>query len=250
MLLQYRAAAFAGVITQIFFGIVRVMIFQAFYRASTVEQPLSGEQTTTYLWLGQAFLMLVMLGADNELAGLIRTGNIAYELMRPVDLHTYWMSRMLATRLAPTFLRAGPILVFAALIGQLLPPASGVHLLLAVVSIGLGLLLATAMYSLVTISLLWTIAGEGAARLAPTLVFFLSGMIIPVPLFPDWCQPILNALPFRGLIDTPFRIYLGAMPLSEGLLSMVQQVIWIGVFVVLGRWLLGRGLKRLVVQGG
>jgi ABC-2 type transport system permease protein len=95
MLLQYRAAAFAGVITQVFFGIVRVMIFQAFYRASTTEQPLTGEQTTTYLWLGQAFLILVMLGADNELGGLIRSGNIAYELMRPVDLHSYWMSRML-----------------------------------------------------------------------------------------------------------------------------------------------------------
>jgi ABC-2 type transport system permease protein len=170
--------------------------------------------------------------------------------MRPVDLHSYWMSRMLATRLAPTFLRAGPIIVFAAVIGQMLPPASVAHLLLAVISIGLGMLLATAIYSLVTISLLWTVAGEGAARLAPSLVFFLSGMIIPVPLFPAWAQPILNILPFRGLIDTPFRIYLGNMTIGEAGLSMVQQVIWIGVFVIAGRWLLGRGLRRLVVQGG
>jgi ABC-2 type transport system permease protein len=46
--LQYRAAAFAGFCTQLFFGFVRVMVFHAFYLSSAVTQPLSLQQTVTY----------------------------------------------------------------------------------------------------------------------------------------------------------------------------------------------------------
>ncbi len=56
MLLQYRAAAVAGVVTQIFWGIVRTMIFDAFYRSSSGSQPLTHDQTLTYIWLGQVTL--------------------------------------------------------------------------------------------------------------------------------------------------------------------------------------------------
>jgi ABC-2 type transport system permease protein len=250
MLLQYRAAAIAGVMTQVFFGIVRVMIFAAFYENATGNEPLTGAQTTTYIWLSQAFLLIAMMGADSDLGGLIRTGNIAYELMRPVDLYNYWLSRMLAARAAPTLMRCIPIILIATLLGQLLPPASFSHALLFLLSLTLGLFLACTLFALVTISLLWTITGEGMSRLVPPLVFFFSGMIIPIPLFPEWSQPLFHVLPFRGLIDTPFRIYLGDLAPSDAILALGQQIVWIILFYLAGRYLLNRGLRRLIVQGG
>lgn len=250
MLLQYRAAALAGVVTQVFFGLVRVMIFQAFYRSSTGAQPMTSAQTTTYLWLGQAFLIITMMGVDTELAAMIRAGNVAYDLIRPVDLYNYWLARAFSSRAAPLVMRALPIFLIAALIGQLHAPASVLHGALFVVSITLGLLVATALYATVTISLLWTISGEGASRIVPPLVFFLSGMIIPLPLFPNYLQPIIQVLPFRAMIDVPFRIYLGQLVPREILIGFVQQIVWIGVFIIAGRCLLTRGLRRLVAQGG
>ena len=59
MLLQYRAAAWAGTGTRLFWGIIRLMIFEAFYRSSTAEQPISLPEVVTYIWLGQAFLTLI-----------------------------------------------------------------------------------------------------------------------------------------------------------------------------------------------
>jgi ABC-2 type transport system permease protein len=81
-------------------------------------------------------------------------------------------------------------------------------------------------------------------------VFILSGMIVPLPLFPDWAQPVLNALPFRGLVDVPFRLYMGHIPQEEIIPMLVHQLVWIVGLVVLGRWVLSRGMRRLVVQGG
>jgi ABC-2 type transport system permease protein len=250
MLLQYRAAAVAGVITQMFFGTIRVMIFQAFYHSSSSVQPMSMQQTTTYLWLGQAFLLVVMLGADSELAAMIRSGNVAFDLVRPVDLYNYWLARSFSGRAAPMIVRAVPIILLAAVVGQLNAPASLLHAGLFLVSITLGLILAVVFFAIVTISLLWTVSGEGMARIAPPLVFFLSGMIIPLPLFPESVQPLIRAMPFRGIIDVPFRVYLGQLPPREVLGGFIQQIVWIAGFIVIGRILLARGLRRLVIQGG
>jgi ABC-2 type transport system permease protein len=51
-------------------------------------------------------------------------------------------------------------------------------------------------------------------------------------------------------MDVPFRLYLGQMLWREGLPAILQQWVWIAGFLLLGRWLLARGLRRLVVQGG
>jgi ABC-2 type transport system permease protein len=55
MLLQYWAAAFAGLITQYFWGAIRLMIVAAFYAAATQAQPMSLPEVVAYIWLGQAF---------------------------------------------------------------------------------------------------------------------------------------------------------------------------------------------------
>ena len=43
-LLQYRAAAGASVFTQIFFGLVHIMVLEAFYKSSSRAAPLTFEQ--------------------------------------------------------------------------------------------------------------------------------------------------------------------------------------------------------------
>jgi ABC-2 type transport system permease protein len=250
MLLQYRAAALAGIGTQLVFGIVRVMIYDGFYQSTDLPQPLSARQTTSYIWLGQAMLLLTMWGVDNDIAGQIRAGTIGYELVRPASLYGLWLARGVSNRLAPLLLRAGPILLISGLFLGLQPPASLAAAALFVVALASAVLLAAAMSVLLTITMLWTISGEGIARLAPAAIFFLSGMIIPVPLFPAWMQPALAILPFRGLIDTPFRIYLGSLAGVDVCWALGHQVLWAVAFVVAGRALLGQGLKRLVMQGG
>jgi ABC-2 type transport system permease protein len=82
------------------------------------------------------------------------------------------------------------------------------------------------------------------------LIFFFSGSVIPLPMFPDWMQGALAVLPFRGLMDTPFRIYLGILSGQTAFLALLHQLVWTAALVLLGRWVLGRGVRRLVVQGG
>ncbi len=258
MLLQYRAAALAGLWTQVFFGLVLLMIYEAFYRSTTVPQPMAFAQVVSYVWLGQALLAMLPWNADAEIRAMVRSGGVGYELCRPIDLYSLWYARALASRTAPTILRAVPMCVFAMLVlpliglgeWRLASPPSVASALAFAAAIICALLLGCALTTLVNISLLWTISGEGAVLLMTTLVTFLSGMIVPLPLFPDRLQQVVLALPFAGLADLPFRVFTGHIPPAAVASVLLRQILWTVALVACGRWLLSRGMRRVVVQGG
>lgn len=256
-MLQYRAAAVAGLWTQVFFGMVIIMVFEAFYSSTELPQPMGFLQLVSYVWLGQALLALLPWNPDTEVRAMVRSGAVAYELCRPVDLYTLWFMRAMAWRTAPTILRAVPMAVIAMavfpIIGleewSLRPPSLESGLAFAA-ALACALLLSSALTTLINITLLWTISADGAYILLTTAVTLFSGMIIPLPLFPDWAQPVITALPFAGLVDLPYRLYTGHIAASDAPSVFARQVFWIIVLVALGRWLLARGMRKVVVQGG
>jgi ABC-2 type transport system permease protein len=215
-MLQYRAAAVAGLCTQIFFGLVMIMIYEAFYRSTDRPQPMTFPQVVSYVWLGQALLALLPWNADTEVKAMVRSGAVAYELCRPIDLYNLWFARAMAWRTAPTILRAMPMAILAMfvlpLIGldewRLHPPtlAGGMAFAGAMVC---TLLLSCALTTLTNITLMWTVSADGTVVMLTALVTLFSGMVIPLPLFPDWAQPALMAMPFAGLVDLPYRVYVG-----------------------------------------
>ena len=110
--MQYRSAALAGIATQLFFGLIFLMIFQAFYSGSAAEPPMPLDRLVSYVWLQQIFLSLIMLWfRDNEIFQLITSGNVAYELCRPCGLYSFWYAKLLGQRLSSATLRCFPILL-------------------------------------------------------------------------------------------------------------------------------------------
>ena len=259
MLLQYRAAAIGGLFTQIVFGLVLIMVYEGFYRSSPPEaQPMAFAQVTSYVWLGQALLAMLPWNVDLEIQAMVRSGAIAYELCRPIDLYGLWLARAVAQRTAPTMLRALPMSVFATiglpLLGlgdwRLAPPASFAAGAGFAVALACALALVSALSALLNIFLLWTPRGDGVFIVATALVSLFSGLLIPLPLLPDWAQPVLRWLPFAGIMDLPFRIYNGHIALAGLSVVLARQLAWTLAIAALGRWLLARGMRRVVVQGG
>jgi ABC-2 type transport system permease protein len=252
-LLQYRAAALGGLFTQVVFGLIRIMILGAFYRSSSAAQPMSLDQVVGYVWLGQATLLLVPWRADADVEQQIRAGTIAYELVRPLDLYGVWFARALAQRTAPVFLRLVPMLVVATL---LVPPSwrlvapSAAAALAWTACFGGAVLVSAAMTALMGVSLMWTTTGEGAEMLIAAGCTMFGGLVIPLPLFPDWARPVLTALPFAGMLDLPSRVFTGNIPPSGAAWVLGHQLFWTAALAALGRGLLGRGLRRVTVAGG
>jgi len=250
VLLQYRAAALAGLATQVFWGFLRVMIFTAFYASSQAQQPMSLGEVITYIWLTQALLLVLPWRPDPEIEQLVRGGNVAYELARPVDLYTLWLARALAQRTAPALLRSVPMVVLAYLAFGMSAPAGPFEALAFGLSLLATVALSAALTTLLSISLLLTLDGRGIHVLTISVVNLMSGAIIPLPLLPEWAQPIAEFLPFRGLMDTPFRLYLGHIAPEAAFAAIAHQVVWAAALIVGGRMILARVMRHIVVQGG
>lgn len=252
--LQYRAAAWAGVCTQFFWGFLYIMIYAAFYRSASAEPPMPFSQLVAYTWLQQAFLAVIMLWAqDQELFDSIRTGNVAYELCRPYDLYTFWFSRLFALRLANTALRCLPILAVAFLLPEpyrmTLPAglwAGGLFLL----SLLLATVLMVAISMFLYILTFLTLSQSGPQLILVTVSEFRAGSVIPIPLLPKQLQTVLNLFPFRYTADLPFRIYSGNLDTGEALFGIVVQIFWIGLLAFAGAYCFRKITRRIVIQGG
>jgi ABC-2 type transport system permease protein len=252
--LQYRAAALAGVSTQFFWGFMFIMIYEAFYKSTSAVQPISFRELIQVLWLQQSFLVFIMLWIrDNELIDLITSGNIAYELCRPNDLYGFWYAKLIAQRLSGALMRCFPILIVAFLLPypyKFTLPSNLTDFILFLITLILGLILIVAISMLIYISVFYTMSGVGSLLIFGVFGEFFSGLIIPVPLMPDMLKKIVYALPFRYTSDLPFRIYAGNIGIKEALISIVVQLLWITIIVVIGKLWMNNALKRVVVQGG
>jgi len=255
LMLQYRAAAFAGFATQCWWGAIKIMVMAAFY-ASAAQQPINLAQVITYTWLGQAFLALLPWQADAEISEAVESGNVAYERLRPVDTHMLWFARAAAMRVANTSLRLVPMLIVAAIIlpnvglgewSWRLPPTPEAALLFAV-SITLAALLSSGFTVLLNIAVT-ALKTRRAANMAPVLVTPLSGMIVPLVLLPAWLQPFLFWQPFAGLVDIPYRIYFANLTGTGAIAGLAAQILWVVLFIIIGRVWMNRVMARVDMQG-
>lgn len=257
-LLQYRGAALGGIFTQTFFGLTRIMVLEAFYRSSAAAQPLTMTEMVGYVWLGQLTYAMFPWNVDAGVRDDVRSGNVVYELCRPLGLYQLWFSRALAWRTAPVLMRFVPMAIITAVLLPIvgldewrLRPPPGLAAAAAWIAVMAGALaLSCALTTLMSISMLWTISGQGVAVLTSALALLLGGMVVPLPLYPDWAQPIVYALPFAGVMDLPARLYTGNLAPAAAVWILGHQLAWTAALVVIGRRALSRATRRMVVQGG
>jgi len=250
---QYRAAAWAGVATQFFWGGIQLLVFRAFY-AGGADAPMSFGQLADFIWLRQAFLALVMLWAmDNDLLELICRGGVAYELCRPLSLYRFWFARVLAYRLARTLLRCAPILIITGFLPEpwrFHPPASVTAGLAFAASLTLAALLVTAL-SMFSCLIAFATLSQYAARLSLSVFTdFFMGVVIPLPFMPPALERLASALPFRYMADFPFRVYSGHIAGHAALTGLAWQAAWLAGLTALGALGFRRALRRVVIQGG
>ena len=252
--LQYRAAALAGILTQLFFGMIYILVYLAFYESSNNNGPMQVHELVSYLWLNQTFFSLIyMFYKDKEIFNLIKNGNVSYELVRPKKLYFMWYIKIIAQRLSFVTLRSVPIIIISILLPKpynLSPPLSFVHFTMFLLALVIGTFLMTSIITLYHVLTLRTLNEQGITNIFMAISDLLSGGVVPIPFFPIFLQKVANVLPFRYVSDLAFRLYSGNIGIKEGLYGMIVQIIWLIILIFIGNDLLNKNLKKIVVQGG
>ena len=247
--LTYRGATLAGLFTNAIFGIIIASVFIGYYDAvdGADVRGWSEQQTITLMWISQSILMVMYLWGWWEIARTIQTGAIAMDMLKPVNFVGYWLSRDLGRAAAQMIVRFIPTFIIGNLLYSLLAPASVANAVAFVASIALGVVVSFGWRFLLNISGFWLVDHRGINYLALAAMNILSGLLIPLAFLPDPILAVVNLLPFRAIVMIPGQIYLGQIPIVEGL---AIQAFWSVALLLLGGWVLSFGEKKVVVQGG
>lgn len=255
---QYRIAGLAGASTNIFWGLIEITVYTIFYtyadnKEAGVIAGLSLKQVVSYVWLTQVLFLMQPMSIDGEILGKITSGDVGIEMCRPIDLYFHWSAKTAASKLTPFFWRGSITLLAGMLMPltyRLSPPASLPGLICMLISIVSAFLLCTAFGMLtcaVRLSITW---GDGPTYIIMLVGGVLSGAYLPLQLWPEFMQGFLLIQPFAGYLDIPLRLYLGTMPPGDAVWAIGLQITWTIVFTVIGKTLMSRRLKSIIVQGG
>lgn len=253
--LQYRAAAIAGVSTQVFFGLVFIMVYLAFYESNdTSNAPMNIQALINYIWLNQAFYSLTYIWIkDKDLISMIKNGNIAYELCRPINFYFKWYSTMYANRIANVTLRFGLCILIAFILPgpyHLTLPISLSAFVLFILGLILSSLIVTSIAIIYHLVVFFTLDEKGIMTFLMVFGEIFSGGTVPISFFPKALQFVANILPFRYVCDLPFRIYSGDITVNAAIPDLLLGVVWLIVLVIFGYLLSKKALKNACVQGG
>ncbi|GGX65165.1 ABC transporter permease [Streptomyces minutiscleroticus] len=249
----YRVATAAGVFTNTVFGLILACTYIALWDERPDLGGYDQSQALTYVWLGQALLTTMAImggGFENELIERIRTGDVAIDLYRPVDLQMWWLAGDAGRALFQLLGRGVVPMLCGALVFDLALPADPVRWLAFLLAAVLGLVVSFALRFLVALSAFWLLDGTGVTQMAWLAGNFFSGMLLPLNVFPGALGEIARVLPWSSLIQVPADVLLGRHTGSGLLGAYAFQVLWAAALLAAGRLLQTVATRRVVVQGG
>ncbi len=252
--LQYRAVLLGEVIARFAWGIMEILAFSAFYRASPAAFPMPFSQTVSYLWMQEILLTLfAVVFQDGDIYSSLESGSIAYELVRPMSLYGRWFCQSAANRISFTLLNCAPALIIALIMPEpyrmALPPDVGMFLLFLLSTV-LALFVVVAFAMLMYISLFYTLSQRGIKIIVTAFTSFLSGGVIPLPFLPAPVLSVVQWLPFAAMQNMPLRIYSGNIAGVDALYGIAFQVFWLVALLFIGQAAMRRALQKVIVQGG
>ena len=249
----YRAATLAGVFTNSVFGVIYSYAYLALWNQRPDAGGYDATDAVTYVWLGQALLMTTALwggGTTDDLADRIRSGDVAVDLYRPVGLVGWYLAGDLGRAAYHVISRGVLPTIVGLLLFDIAMPATPAAAVGFALSLTLAVVTSFGIRFMVACSAFWLLDQTGLRTLSGVLAIFLSGMTLPLVIFPEPLRSIALALPWASYLQTPADIWLGqrtGLAMVEGLLV---QAVWAVVLLALCQVVLNAATRKVVVQGG
>ncbi len=249
-ILAFRLRYYTGVITYFVNVTVHYFIWKALYANDPNYAGFAFHEMVTYVAVGWIIRSLYFNNIDQDMAQDVMEGKISMALIKPVSVQWMYISQALGETVFRLVLLSAPVAAVIALVFPVDPPKDAAHLALFLLSLaGSVLIVATLNF----------IVGSCAVRLKSILgllraKFFLqellSGLLVPMTMFPAPAQKILAGLPFEHIGYTPMLIYLGKLSYGEIAATLALQLFWVAVLAALGSWFWNAMSRKITIHGG
>ncbi len=247
----YLGAAAGGFAANVTFGFLKAAILVATVEAAGGElRGYDAGSMLAFVWIGQGMLGLVNLMGRDVLGDRIKNGDVVIDFLRPLHLQAAGLATFLGERAFSLIPRGLPTLLVGGLVTGMAMPDTVLPYALGAVSMVLGMSLSYLCVFALCMLGLWVVEVRGLQVAYMVIGGFLSGLYIPVAIFPDWLRAIAVTTPFPSILQTPIDVITGRLTGVDAWQVVGVQVLWVAGVAVLGWWLTRAGRRHLEVQGG
>jgi ABC-2 type transport system permease protein len=205
---------------------------------------------STYTWVSQGLIAAVWLFGWTEVAERVRTGDVAIDLARPAHPIAVWLATDLGRAGQACLVRFAVPMVLGGLVFGLRAPTRVATIPLFALSAALAVVVSFGCRAIVNLTAFWLLDVRGVVTLYVAGSNVLSGMLVPVAFFPGWLHDLAYCTPFPSMLQVPVDIVVERTTGWPAVGALAMQVGWAAATVGGATWLLARGTRRLVVQGG
>jgi ABC-2 type transport system permease protein len=250
MSMVYRFMVLSTFVTNLIFIIIVYFLWKSIYGTSEMLHGMTFHQTFIHLTLAAAILN-ALRGSSVSIAGSIRSGMIAFDLVRPLDFQLKLLAESIGAVILGLLTNTVPcaIVVYILVRGDI-PVGINIPFFLSSF-VGAYLVNFTLDFTVASIAF-YTQGGMWGITVAKEIVSsFLAGAIIPFAFFPDSIQTILRVLPFQTIFHTPLQILTNTNLTTSDYLSMISvQVFWLMLLFIGSRLFFRQAIKVLTINGG
>ncbi len=249
-ILAFRLRYFTGIITYSLNVTIYYFIWKAIYHPGQSIAGYNMPQMITYVCAGWIIRSFYTNTIDQEMAYEVIEGRIAMDLIKPVSVPWMWISRAMGESAFRLGLLTLPTAFVVAFVFPMQGPASREDLLLFLFATlgsfflmgAIGVLIGTCAIPLKSILAL--------VRAKQWVIELLSGLLLPMPFFPEKFRAVLAWLPFEHIAYTPLQIYLGKLGRTQALHALAAEWLWVIVLLALAHAWWNHSLRRITIQGG
>lgn len=252
-MLAYRLRYYTGIVSYLIYVAINYFIWKAVFADREPGALINGYDLagmTTYVAVGWIARSFYFNNVDREIGDQVQKGEIALALARPVS----YQGTVIASAIGEGTFRflcfTVPVGIVIFLCFPVAGPASVVSGCAFVVSIWLALLILTQLNFLVGMCAFPLKSIDGVMRAKHYLLEILSGLVLPVAMFPPWLVTTSKWLPFQQISYVPTSIWVGKLQGEELALALAQQAGWAALFTLACAFVWRRVTSRLTVQGG
>lgn len=226
---------------------VFINLWGAAYNGKSSIEGLTFTQIIWYLVMGEAIVMGKPDVAP-KISSEVKDGTLAYTLGRPYSYLLYHFCNGIGESLTRFIINliAGGILTYI-MVGSL--NVNLYSLLLISLTIIFALIIDFCISAIIGLTSFITEDITGFLFIYQKILFIMGGMLIPIDMLPNWLSDIFKALPFNLIVYAPSKLFVD-FNISIFYSTILQQLIWIAIFVCILIFSFRKSIKRLSVNGG
>jgi ABC-2 type transport system permease protein len=250
-ILAFRLRYYTGIVTYLINVTVYYFIWKALYASDpNFAAGFHFEEMVTYVAVGWVIRSVYFNNIDQNMATDVLEGNIANTMLKPVSVQTIYVGQALGEACFRLILLTLPAAIVVALIFPVQAPASPGAFGLFLISLSGSIVLTGALNFIVGCCAVRLKSILGLLRAKFYVQELLSGLLVPMTMFPPALQAVMAWLPFEHIAYTPLRIYLGKLEGAAAVEALGVQAFWAVALLILGSRFWHLMARKITIHGG